>query len=84
MAGQLDGDINADTLHVALKAIITGEITAQSITIDCRVLGSMVADKHYALSYSPKGQTDKNFVSDLVSFNSQNNFSQIITHNLKG
>ena len=44
--------------------------------------GSMVADKHYALSYSPKGQTDKNFVSDLVSFNSQNNFSQIITHNL--
>jgi cytoskeletal protein CcmA (bactofilin family) len=44
MAGQLDGDVNADTLHVASTAIITGEITAQSLTIDGRVLGSMVAD----------------------------------------
>ena len=43
MAGQLDGDINADTLHVASTAIITGEISAQSITIDGRVLGSIVA-----------------------------------------
>ena len=45
MAGQLNGDINADTLHLASKAIITGEITAQSVTIDGRVLGSIVADK---------------------------------------
>ena len=45
MAGQLDGDVNADTLHLASKAIITGEITAQSVTIDGRVLGSIVADK---------------------------------------
>ena len=45
MAGQLDGDVNADTLHVASTAVITGEITAQSLTIDGRVLGSMVADK---------------------------------------
>ena len=45
MAGQLDGDVNADTLHVASTAIITGEITAQSLTIDGRVLGSMVPDK---------------------------------------
>ena len=45
MAGQLDGDVNADTLHVASTAIITGEITAQSLTIDGRVLGSIVADK---------------------------------------
>lgn len=44
--------------------------------------GSMVTDKHYAMSFSPKGQTDKNFVSDLVSFNSDNNFSQQINHNL--
>ena len=43
MAGQLDGDVNADTLHVASTAIITGEITAQSLTIDGRVLGSIVA-----------------------------------------
>ena len=45
MAGQLDGDVNADTLHAASTAIITGEITAQSLTIDGRVLGSIVADK---------------------------------------
>ena len=45
IAGQLDGDVNADTLHVASTAIITGEITAQSVTIDGRVLGSIVADK---------------------------------------
>ncbi|MDB4599874.1 polymer-forming cytoskeletal protein [Alphaproteobacteria bacterium] len=45
MAGQLDGDVNADKLYVASTAIITGEITAQSLTIDGRVLGSIVADK---------------------------------------
>ena len=44
MAGQLDGDINADTLHVASTAIITGEIIAKCITIDGRVLGGIVAD----------------------------------------
>ena len=37
--------LNADTLHFASTAIITGEITAQSVTIDGRVLGSIVADK---------------------------------------
>ena len=47
MAGQLDGDVNADRLHVASTAIITGEITAQSLTIDGRVLGSIVADKFF-------------------------------------
>ena len=45
MAGQLDGDVNADTLYVASIAIITGAIIAQSLTIDGRVLGSMVVDK---------------------------------------
>ncbi|MDA8716530.1 polymer-forming cytoskeletal protein [Alphaproteobacteria bacterium] len=45
MAGQLDGDINADTLYVASTAIITGEIAAQSVTIDGIVLGGIVADK---------------------------------------
>ena len=45
MAGQLDGDIDADTLHIASTAIITGEITAQSLTIDGRVRGSIVADR---------------------------------------
>ena len=45
MAGQLDGDVNADTLHVASTAITTGEITAQSVIIDGRVLRSVVASK---------------------------------------
>ena len=45
VAGQLDGGVNADTLHRASTAIIIGEITAQSITIDGSVLGSVVANK---------------------------------------
>ena len=45
MAGHLDGEINADTLHIASTAIITGEVAAKSVTIDGRVLGSIVADK---------------------------------------
>jgi cytoskeletal protein CcmA (bactofilin family) len=45
MAGQLDGEINANTLHIASKAIITGEIAAKRVTIDGRVRGSIVADK---------------------------------------
>ena len=47
MAGQLDGDVNADKLHFASTAIIIGEISAQSLTIDGRVLGNIVADKVY-------------------------------------
>ena len=45
MAGQLDGDIKADTLHIASTAIVTGEVAAKSVTIDGRVLGSIVAGK---------------------------------------
>ncbi len=45
VAGQLDGDIKADTLHIASTAVIIGEVAAQSVTIDGRVLGSIVADK---------------------------------------
>ena len=47
MAGQLDGDVNADKLKFASTAIITGEIAAQSVAIDCRVLGAIVADKAF-------------------------------------
>ena len=46
-AGQLEGDIKADTLHIVSTAIITGDVTAKSVTIDGRVLGSIVADKVY-------------------------------------
>ena len=42
--------------------------------------GSLVADKFYAMAYSPKGQTDKNFVSNNISFTA--NTAQTITHNL--
>ena len=45
VAGQLDGNIYADTLHIASTAFITGEVTAESVTIDGKVLGSIVADK---------------------------------------
>ena len=45
MAGQLDGDINADTLHLSSTSVITGEVTAQSVIIDGRVHGTVVADK---------------------------------------
>ena len=57
MAGQLDGDINADKLHVASTSIINGEIAAQSVTIDCRVLGAIVADRAFLLATAHfKGQ----------------------------
>lgn len=42
--------------------------------------GSIIADKHYALSYSPKGQTDKNFVSNNISFTAGQ--AVTVTHNL--
>ena len=47
MEGQLDGDIDADTLHFASLAVVTGEVTAQSVTIDGKVLGSNVIDRVY-------------------------------------
>lgn len=42
--------------------------------------GIITADKYYALSYSPKGQTDKNFVSNNIDFVA--NVTQTINHNL--
>ena len=45
MAGQLDGDINAYTLHVSPTSFIIGEVTAQSETIEGKALGTFVADK---------------------------------------
>ena len=45
MAGQIDGDIKADTLHIVSTATIIGDVTAESVTIDGKVLGSIVADK---------------------------------------
>ena len=47
MAGQLDGDIKAEKLHVVSTAIIIGDVIAESVTIDGRVIGSIVADKVY-------------------------------------
>lgn len=42
--------------------------------------GDIIVDKYYAMAYSPKGQTDKNFVSDNISFTA--NTAQTINHNL--
>ena len=47
VAGQLDGDIDADTLHIASTAIINGDGTAESVAIDGRVLGGIVTDGVY-------------------------------------
>ncbi len=47
MAGQLDGDVNADELYFKSTAIITGEIAAQSVTIEGRVI---LADKIFLLA----------------------------------
>ena len=47
VAGQLDGDIYADTLHIASTAIINGDGTAESVAIDGRVLGGIVTDGVY-------------------------------------
>ena len=42
--------------------------------------GSFIADKYYAMSFSPKGQTDKNYVSPNLNFSTD--VAQTITHNL--
>ena len=47
IAGQLDGDIKAGELHIASTAIVSGDVTAQNVTIDGRVHGVIVADEVY-------------------------------------
>ena len=42
--------------------------------------GSFIADKYYAMSFSPKGQTDKNYVTPNLNFSTD--VAQTITHNL--
>ena len=45
--------------------------------------GNLIADKHYAMAFSPKGQTDKNYVTpNYLTFNQANNFTNTVTHNL--
>ena len=42
--------------------------------------GSLIADKYYSMSFSPKGQSDKNYVSPNLNFSAD--VAQTITHNL--
>ena len=42
--------------------------------------GSLVGDKFYAMAYSPKGQTDKNYVSPALNFSA--GVAEPIPHNL--
>ena len=42
--------------------------------------GSLVGDKYYAMAYSPKGQTDKNFVSSNIAFSAD--VAETVNHNL--
>lgn len=45
MAGQIDGNIEAEVLHVTSTAVVTGDITAQNIVIDGKVTGNIIAEK---------------------------------------
>ena len=66
MAEQLDGVIDADAIRDASNTIVTGEVAAQSVTIDGRVLGSIVADKVFITTTAHfEGQMRcRNFVVD--------------------
>ena len=45
MAGQIDGNIEAEVLHVTSTAVVIGDITAQNIVIDGKVAGNIIAEK---------------------------------------
>ena len=45
MAGQIDGNIEAEVLHVTSTAVVIGDIMAQNIVIDGKVTGNIIAEK---------------------------------------
>ena len=44
MAGQIDGNIEAEVLHVTSTAVVIGDITAQNIVIDGKINGHITAE----------------------------------------
>ena len=47
MAGRIDGNIEAEVLHVTSTAVVNGDITAQNILIDGKVIGNIISKKVY-------------------------------------
>jgi len=44
MAGQIDGNIEAEVLNVTSTTVVTGNMTAQNIVIDGKFNGNIVAE----------------------------------------
>ena len=45
--GQIDGNIDAVSVHIKSTATVDGDINAQSVTVDGTVIGIITADKVY-------------------------------------
>ena len=45
LLGQIDGDIDAVSIHIRSTATVNGDINAQKVTIDGTVSGIVVADE---------------------------------------
>ena len=57
MAGQIDGNIEAEILHITSTAVVIGDITAKNVVVDGKVTGNIVAEKvHLTAQAQVKGQ----------------------------
>ena len=57
MLGQLDGNVDATSIHIASTGIINGDIKADNLKIDGTVIGNIVADQlHLSASGHLKGE----------------------------
>ena len=57
MLGQLDGNVDAMSIHIASTGIINGDIKADNLKIDGTVIGNIVVDQlHVSASGSLKGE----------------------------
>jgi cytoskeletal protein CcmA (bactofilin family) len=57
MSGQLDGNVDATSIHIASTGVINGDIKAESLKIDGTVTGNIVTEKlHLSSSSQLKGE----------------------------
>ena len=57
MLGQLDGNVDAVSIHVASTGVVNGDIKANNIKVDGTVIGNIVADQlHLSASGHLKGE----------------------------
>ncbi|MDC1382772.1 polymer-forming cytoskeletal protein [Candidatus Puniceispirillum sp.] len=57
MSGQLDGNIDAVSMHIASTGVINGDIKADNLKIDGTVIGNIVAEQlHLSASGCLKGE----------------------------